>query len=267
MKKPKISIIIPVYNAEKYLGACLDSILNQTFDDFEIVCVNDGSNDESVNILEEYNTKSSKVKLINKENGGVISARIAGFKEACGEYIGWVDADDFIENNMLEVMYISALNNDADVVYCNYNFFPNEVVNKTKWYNPYRGVVDWKFIMNNTIQWNKLVKKELLDEMNITSLFENMGEGCYGLVFINSNTIISIDEPLYNYRVGHSSISGSFNNLKWYKIVVKRALNMAEYVKENNYDKEWVKYYTYRYLYYNLILMIVSVYQNNKKEY
>ena len=268
-KEIDLSIIIPVYNAENYLEKCIDSVLDQSVDNYEIICVNDGSTDNSKRILDKYKKIYKQLKVIHKSNGGVISARIAGYNLAKGKYIGWVDSDDFVEKNMFNKLISIAKENDADMVYCNYNFYPNEVINKQKWFKSYQGHVDWKLILNNTIQWNKIVKKEILDSLDITNLFENIGEGCYGLVFINSNPkkIFSIDECLYNYRVGHSSLSSGFNNVEWYKKVVDRAKNMYDYVKAKKYDVEWVEFYRYRYLYYNLMLMIVSAYNNNRNDF
>lgn len=269
MKNEKccLSIIIPVYNAGKYLRECLSSVVKQKLPNFEVICINDGSTDESLDILQEFASKYEFIKIINKKNGGVISARILGYDNASGEYIGWVDADDFVDTEMFSILYENAIKDDADVSYCNYNFYPNEVINKQKWYKDYEGNVNWKFIMNNTIQWNKIVKKELLDHLNITELFETVGEGCYGLVLINAKKIVSIDKPLYNYRVGHSSLSSNFKNVNWYKKVVDRSFNMLNYVEKNEYSSEWCDYYRYRYLYYNLILMISSAYSGDKKTY
>ena len=259
-----LSIIIPVYNAEKYLKKCLDSVLIQPIDSYEVICVDDGSLDNSKEILDNYKKKYKHLRVIHKPNGGVISARIAGYNSAKGKYIGWVDADDFVSKKMFSVLINTAKKNDADMVYCNYNFYPDKVINKQKWYKPFKGQISWKLVLNNTIQWNKIVKKTLLDDLNITSLFETIGEGCYGLVFINAKKIISVDECLYNYRVGHSSLSSNFNNISWYETVVNRANNMYEYVTTNKYSEEWINYYKYRYLYYNLMLMIVSAYANDK---
>lgn len=262
-----LSIIIPVYNAEKYLRDCLESVVKQKLSNFEIICINDGSTDGSLDILQDFASKYDFMKIINKENGGVISARICGYNAASGKYIGWVDADDFVEDDMFSTLYERALEVDADVSYCNYNFYPNKVINKQKWYKGYDGNINWKFIMNNTIQWNKIVKKELLDSLNITNLFEIVGEGCYGLVLINAKKIVSIDKPLYNYRVGHSSLSSNFKNINWYKKVVDRSFNMLNYVSKNEYSDEWCNYYRYRYLYYNLILIISAAYSGNKEVY
>ena len=101
-KKPKISVIVPVYNAEEYLEQCLDSIVNQTLDDIEIICVNDGSKDSSLEILKRYKKKYCNLKVINQENKGIIGARITGYENANGKYVGWVDNDDFIELSMYE---------------------------------------------------------------------------------------------------------------------------------------------------------------------
>ena len=94
MKKPLISVIVPVYNVEKYLYTCLDSILNQTYSNIEIICVNDGSTDKSRKILEEYRKKDSRIRIVDKENGGLSSARNAGMRVAKGEFYSFIDSDD-----------------------------------------------------------------------------------------------------------------------------------------------------------------------------
>ncbi len=114
----KISVIIPVYNAEKYLPRCLDSAINQTLQDIEIICVNDCSSDNSLSILEEYAKSDSRIKIINREkNGGISVARNTGMKNATGEYVGFMDNDDWIDNDYLEKMYKAAVENDVDIVH------------------------------------------------------------------------------------------------------------------------------------------------------
>ena len=119
-QKPLLSVIVPIYNAEKFLRKCLDSILNQNLEQLEILCVNDGSVDGSQKILEEYATKDTRIHIINKPNGGLVSARKAGVAAANGEYIGFVDADDWIEPDMYERLYDAALTNEADLVSSDY---------------------------------------------------------------------------------------------------------------------------------------------------
>ena len=117
---PKVSVIIPVYNVEKYLRQCLDSVVNQTLKDIEIICVNDGSPDNSLAILEEYAQNDNRIKIINKSNGGISSARNAGLKIAQGEFIGFVDSDDYIALNYYESLYNRAKVTCSDIVVAEY---------------------------------------------------------------------------------------------------------------------------------------------------
>nr|MCR4662874.1 glycosyltransferase [Endomicrobiaceae bacterium] len=102
---PKVSVIVPVYNVEQYLRQCLDSIINQTFKDFECICVNDGSTDNSLTILQEYSKKDNRIKIINQKNSGSSVSRNNGIKQALGQYVSFVDADDWITDNYLEILY------------------------------------------------------------------------------------------------------------------------------------------------------------------
>ena len=117
---PKVSVIVPVYKAEKYLRKCVDSILAQTFRDFEVLLVDDGSPDRSGAICDEYARKDPRVRVIHKENGGVSSARQRGLDDARGEYTIHADPDDWVEPNMLEELYAKAKAEDADMVICDY---------------------------------------------------------------------------------------------------------------------------------------------------
>lgn len=117
---PEVSIIVPVYKAEKYLNRCVDSILAQTFTDWELLLIDDGSPDRSDEICDEYAKKDFRIRVIHKENGGVSSARQRGLDEAVGEYTIHVDSDDWVEPNMLEELYKKAKQDDADIVICDY---------------------------------------------------------------------------------------------------------------------------------------------------
>lgn len=112
----QLSIIVPVYNVEEWLERCLDSILAQTWKDFELICVDDGSTDSSLNILHKYQKIDDRIKIIHKENGGLVSARKAGIIAAAGEYISYVDSDDWIEENMCQCMMEKAIETDADII-------------------------------------------------------------------------------------------------------------------------------------------------------
>lgn len=119
MQTPKVSVIIPVYNAEKYLRQCLDSICKQTLSEIEIICVDDGSSDSSLEILMEYASRDSRLKILSQRNGGAGSARNNGLKHATGEYLSFLDADDFFELNMLELAYQELEHYQADFVVFN----------------------------------------------------------------------------------------------------------------------------------------------------
>ncbi|MDO4583203.1 MAG: glycosyltransferase [Planctomycetia bacterium] len=115
MKNPKISIIIPVYNVEKYLRECLNSVVNQTIQEIEIICVNDGSTDGSAAILEEYAAKDKRIQILTQENGGLSVARNAGMDVAKGEYVAFVDSDDYIDLQLYERVYTKAIVSDAEM--------------------------------------------------------------------------------------------------------------------------------------------------------
>ena len=118
---PAISIIIPVYNVEKYLRRCLDSVLNQTFTDWEAICVNDGSPDNSAAILDEYASKDARFKVVTKPNGGLSDARNAGMKIATGDFILYLDSDDFIHPQTMEIAYSLAMRDKSDIVSFTYD--------------------------------------------------------------------------------------------------------------------------------------------------
>lgn len=120
-----LSVIVPIYNTKKYLSRCLDSIINQTLQEIEIICVNDGSTDSCPDILQQYAEKDKRIQLVHKENGGLVSARKAGVRIAQGKYIGYVDSDDWIEPEMYEKLYLYGEQNQADMVSSGYIFEGN----------------------------------------------------------------------------------------------------------------------------------------------
>lgn len=132
IEKPLISVIVPVYNVENYMKKCIDSLLNQTLSNIEIILVDDGSTDTSSKICDEYARKYFRVKVIHKLNGGLGSARNAGMKEARGKYIGFVDSDDYVSETMYETLLDLAETNKADCAYCEFTRFWNDTVDVTE---------------------------------------------------------------------------------------------------------------------------------------
>ena len=125
-KTPSVSVLVPVYNVEKYLEQCLDSLVAQTLKNIEIICVNDGSTDSSLKILERYAKSDQRIVIVSKQNGGLPSARNAGLDAATGEYVGFVDGDDYVDADMFRRLYEEARKKDADMVVCGAKCFPNE---------------------------------------------------------------------------------------------------------------------------------------------
>lgn len=120
IKIVKVSVIVPVYNSRKYLKECIESIINQDLEEIELILVNDGSTDNSLDICQKYAMKDSRIKIIDKPNGGVSSARNAGILAASGEYIGFVDSDDWIQSEMYSNMYKNIKETGSDICICNY---------------------------------------------------------------------------------------------------------------------------------------------------
>lgn len=124
---PKISIIVPVYNVEEYLNRCIDSILNQTFQDFELILVNDGSTDNSGQICDNYAIRDKRIRVIHKENGGVSLARNKGLDIARGKYVQFIDSDDYIEKDMLDKVYNTMLKENSDIIFWGFKLYTNDM--------------------------------------------------------------------------------------------------------------------------------------------
>lgn len=215
-----ISIIIPVFNSEGFLHECLDSLVNQTFKDFEIICVNDGSTDSSLKILENYAQKDSRFKIITQENQGAGSARNNGLKYAKGEFVQFLDCDDYFEQTLLEDLYNKAKDFNADLVVCSckkVDEFGNVIENSNpQWpikvdVTPINKTFNWKIFpetildMFCVIPWNKLYKKDLLTQNNIE--FQNLSSSndvAFGhKVKICAEKIVVFEKQLINYRYNH----------------------------------------------------------------
>ena len=170
-KVKKVSIIIPVYGVEQYISKCLDSLVNQTLEDIEIVVVNDGSPDNSQKIIDKYVKRyPDKVKSYIKENGGQGSARNYGIKYATGEYIGYVDSDDYVEKDMYERLYNKAKEDDLDIVICGSYNVVEETDEKTTDLD--RIIFDNKKLnafFGRMAVWNKIYKKSLVSNMKFRS--------------------------------------------------------------------------------------------------
>lgn len=218
--KNLISIIVPIFKAEEYLSKCINSILSQTYTNFELLLIDDGSPDNSGKICDEYASKDTRIRVFHKQNGGVSSARNLGLKEAKGEWICWVDADDWIENNMLELLVNKALQDFADMVMCDYKTIGLKYKDSTYCETNILGVsinnkLDLvKDSLSNLISgalWFKICKKDLYTKYNINfiegaDMIEDFS--CSIKLIHYSSKITYVNEVLYNYnRLNMDSLS------------------------------------------------------------
>lgn len=211
---PKISVIVPVYNTEKYLAKCLDSILNQTFLDFEIVVVNDGSPDDSQKIIEHYALQDQRVKSFIKPNGGLSDARNFGLDQAKGEYIAFIDSDDYIDVNMLQTMCDLALKHQAEIVFC-------DLVKVNENGEEFRDLpqspqLPEKIVLKDDLTifgemscfaCNKLFKKSLFDHHRFLKGIHFEDIELIPKLVLDSTIIAKINEPFYKYFERQDSIT------------------------------------------------------------
>ena len=240
MNSEKISVIVPVYNAEKYLEKCINSILNQTYSNLEIILVNDGSKDKSLELMEKFKNQDDRIFIINKENAGVSSARNRGIEVASGKYVIFIDADDYIEKNMFEVLKDDLFKNNVDISMCGYR---NIDINGNILYESKpmeEKYFDTKTFRRNLFKdtyyreliCNKLFRLEIIKEHNIR-FHED--------IHINENILFLLDfskyafrysygnEILYNFLYNTSGATHAKFNLK--KVSV-----LSSYIRLLNYD-------------------------------
>ena len=204
----KISVIVPVYNVEEYIHKCLDSILRQTYFQLEIILVDDGSTDKSGKICDEYAQCDERIKVIHKSNGGVSDARNAGLDIATGELIGFIDPDDYIHEQMYEILQKIMEEEQADIVYCKRAIVRNSMVQKYSdsdtrqcWIslNALEKMYEPGFAGMATVPWNKLYKKEIFDNIRFPKgmIFED--NYIIHQLYDNAQKVVFIDKTLYYY--------------------------------------------------------------------
>ena len=234
---PKVSVIVPIYNVEKYLEKCINSLLSQTLEDIQIILVNDGSKDNSGNIAKEYEKNNKdRVIYVEKENGGLSDARNYGLKYATGDFIAFLDSDDYIEKNAYEEMYNKAIEENADYVECDFIWeFPNKI-RVDKQY-PYKNKKEMLSFVR-VVAWNKLIKRQLIIDNNLEFpkglRYEDV-EFTYKLIpFINK--FAYVDKSFIHYVQREGSIANVQNERTAEIFTVLD--NVIEFYKKNNiYEK------------------------------
>lgn len=250
-----LSIVIPIYNVEKYLNECLDSVVNQKLDNYEVLLINDGSTDRSEKIIDEYVKKYKFIKKINKTNNGLSAARNTGIELAKGKYIAFVDSDDYIEHNMMSRMLNMAKDNEADIVICDIEMFEdgtNKVLGRIETYNDES---DNKIITNvDAVKmylmqkitghaWNKIYKRKLFVDNEIRYNVGKYYEDMYPTLRLldTSKKIILIKGAYYKYRQSPNNIT-SCSSEKHIQDYVDSILSCIEYIKNIHSDKEYNNY-------------------------
>ncbi len=233
----KVSVIIPIYQVEKYLQQCVDSIRNQTLRDIEIILVDDGSLDSCGKMCDAFALEDNRIKVIHKENGGLSSARNAGLKIASGEYVSFIDSDDYTDLQMLEKMYKSAVQSDSDMTGCGFYEMDCNGEWKILHANLPAGVYEHEIIVEEMVKnilgndqkvgekkcqgyaWLNLYRRDIISTYHIEFPSERVyfhEDELFLLQFLyHSQTVSFIDEPLYYYRFNGSSLSKRYRPGMW----------------------------------------------------
>lgn len=270
----KISVIVPVYNVEEYIHKCLDSILRQTYFQLEIILVDDGSTDKSGKICDEYAQRDERIKVIHKSNGGLSDARNAGLNIATGELIGFVDSDDYIHEQMYEILQRIMEEEQADIVYCKRVIVRNSMVQKyvdsdtrqcwisldalEKMYEP-------GFAGMATVAWNKLYKKEIFDNIRFPKgmIFED--NYIIHQLYDKAQKVVFIDKTLYYYIERGESIMRkpyTLRSLDKLKGTYERVDYTKGKVSDSLYEKVIADYHYYSEKHY---AMVKSTFPEEKK--
>ncbi len=231
-KQSLISIIVPVYNVEKYLNRCIDSVLAQTFTDFELILVDDGSTDASGKICDEYSSKDSRIRVIHKQNGGLSDARNVGIEASIGDYLMFVDSDDWVAEDYVKLLYENLIATGADMSICGLNgLMPSgeiEYISSTINKDESVDAVEVCHRMTLDAGWhyicvvNKIFKRELFENIRFPKgkLHEDVFVAHH--LFFKCNKISIIPMPLYFYRMREGSITHN-------KMTMDRAVNCFEH--------------------------------------
>lgn len=252
-ENPKVSIIIPVYNVEKYLRQCLESVINQTYKNLEIILVNDGSTDNSGKICEEYALNDERIKVIHKENGGVSSARNNGLRLLDGSYVSFVDSDDYLENNFIEKL----VEVRADIAICSfYKEYPfnseKKIITKAKTSKTKDEFIYdiLSFQKAAGCAWGRIFSAKFLKENNLF-YDENLKvaeDAEFSLRAVQYNPkVVYIPEILYHYNFSSGSIVRKFN--RFYFECYKKSLNKIEnIIDKTKYLIQWNNFVVYHLL-------------------
>lgn len=252
-----ISIIIPIYNVEKYLKHCINSVIRQTYSNIEIILVDDGSTDNCRKICDDFKILDSRVKVIHKENGGLSDARNIGIDNSSGKYIAFLDSDDYISKYYIEVLYNSLINNESDLSECDYLEVDNDneeinlnINNMNRYTYNYTGIEMLNNLYStdaviNVIACNKLYKKELFDNIRYPKGKIHEDEATTYKIFYKIKKATIVRVKLYFYRKNPNSITRKEFNLNRLVIleILKDRIDFFELNKEFELRDKTIKMY------------------------
>ena len=284
-----ISVIIPVYNAEKYLRKCILSIIEQTYSNLEIILINDGSIDSSKDICNEFANVDNRIVVIDKENEGVGAARNDGLNRATGKYIAFVDCDDYIEKDTIEILYSTLIEKNVDCVKGNYDIVTSSGIiqnNEPKLERKYDKGQIKDFIYElltervKSFLWLLLIKKECIKDNFNEKLFLYEDANFYISLLGNINSIYVFSKIIYHYVITENSLSrdtskmySNIENLKLANCILKETLNRYNFDNEKNiraYNtrniNNIINYYYYIYKSNNNLKEIIESFEKNKTE-
>lgn len=259
---PKVSIIVPIYNVAPYLSKCIDSILGQSFEDFECILVNDGSTDNSGEICDKYSKADNRIKVIHKENGGLSSARNAGLDVATGDYIGFIDSDDYIHRDFISILLNAMLTYNTEVSVCEFLDVSDDddfSVTKTDITCPPPRICPIKEAFSDNEIWhhidsvcNKLFRRDLFDNARFPCGLINEDTYIKPEIYSKVTSIAFIDYPLYYYYHSPNSILRSDFSLKKLDLIVATAHNIDFFLKIKEpqaLENELIHLFRYYFLY------------------
>ena len=238
--QPLISVIVPIYNVEDYLNRCVDSIINQTYKNLEIILVDDGSPDNCPQMCDDYAKKDSRIRVVHKENGGLSDARNAGMKVATGEYVSFIDSDDYISLDFYETLLETIVDNDSDIVECGVVKFYED--NNFDEYNDDLKVTNYEtvdaldgLIIENPFKqhvWNKLYKSSVALDIPYAVGKLNEDEFWTYQVFGKAKKVTRINKTMYYYFQRNGSIMGNGYNIRRLD-ALEGKMNRQAYIEKN----------------------------------
>lgn len=240
MNNPLISVIVPIYKVEDYIKECVDSIIDQTYKNLEIILVDDGSPDKCPDICDEYASKDTRIKVIHKPNGGLSDARNAGLDVCKGEYVAFVDSDDFIDKEMYEEMVRTSIMHNADIVRCDFRMYGGSKYQKHSLYHKHQSITilqgfePLKALLScNThcAAWDKLYKRDFINNTRFINGRLNEDIIFQFLLLKDGGTYVEINNVYYNYRIRKGSITNGSKKL--FDDLIKNSSEMSQHVEIN----------------------------------